>query len=323
MSERFRIWLHRPSNLKIESVRQVLKVLLAILFSRVFILINKLNPEVYRLAIAKVSKDRLLYTETENELWLADAHDTQIGLNLFVSKRAFDFEKLSLAKEVVSANGLPAPDTIIDIGAHIGTISIPAIKRHYFKYGIAFEPDPRNFQLLELNIVLNELENQFETHNIALTNYGVESVEFEISDSRQGDHRVHTTNEAGNYDEKSRKVIKVPAKPLDDFSSNLRGIPLLWMDTQGYEAVILEGASRILESTPVLVIEFWPYAMKRMETFPRLIKVLSNSKYSHFVDLGGKYPDLVELSVRELEKKYIEVSEDGRYTDLLILRIDK
>ena len=39
--------------------------------------------------------------------------------------------------------------TLINIGAHVGSTCIPAIKSKLFKQAIAFEPFPINFKLLE------------------------------------------------------------------------------------------------------------------------------------------------------------------------------
>lgn len=60
--------------------------------------------------------------------------------------------------------------TLINIGAHIGSTCIPAVKSKLFNNVIAFEPFPINFNLLTTNIYLNSLDKNIKAYNIALSN---------------------------------------------------------------------------------------------------------------------------------------------------------
>jgi hypothetical protein len=59
-------------------------------------------------------------------------------------------------------------DNFIDIGANIGTISIPVVRRGYALNAYCFEPSPENFNVLKANIYLNDLSNNIKAFNIAL-----------------------------------------------------------------------------------------------------------------------------------------------------------
>jgi Met-10+ like-protein len=50
-------------------------------------------------------------------------------------------------------------DTILDIGAHIGVVSIFLAKRHPDVRVLAFEPVPRVFELLSANLRRNRVHN--------------------------------------------------------------------------------------------------------------------------------------------------------------------
>jgi len=70
---------------------------------------------------------------------------------------------------------------IIDIGANIGTFAIPASR-----YGkvLAYEPDPNNFQILKMNIALNNAN--VEAFNVAVGKKGEDCIENASGHSRLG-----------------------------------------------------------------------------------------------------------------------------------------
>ena len=79
---------------------------------------------------------------------------------------------------------------LYDIGANIGVTCIPAVNRGLVKRAIAVEPEPENFKLLKLNIILNNLEDKIETLNYALSSESDKFLNLEISNDNSGDHRI-------------------------------------------------------------------------------------------------------------------------------------
>ena len=49
---------------------------------------------------------------------------------------------------------------LINVGAHVGTTLIPAIKNNLFTNYIAFEPSSDNFRLLTANVNINKIEKK-------------------------------------------------------------------------------------------------------------------------------------------------------------------
>ncbi len=316
---RFKVWLKRPWKEKVTTVREIKVLVGATSMHYIMKAFLILDSSAFRLANFKLNKNRNIYTETQEEIWLSDSKDFQIGRDLHIYNEAFDFAKLELTFDILRKNKLDAPNMMIDIGAHIGTICIPATKRGLVQKAIAVEPDPRNFELLKVNVFLNGLNDQIQCLNIALGDGSQNKLNFEISKNRQGDHRVHMNNEKGQYGEENREVIEVNALALDDLLDNPNNEVLVWIDTQGYEAFILAGAENFLSLTPPIVIEFWPYAMKRMQTFSKLVGIISSSRYSHFYDLSNFKMTPSVANMENLEMLYHELTEDGRYTDLLFV----
>lgn len=98
--------------------------------------------------------------ETEGAVFLvptiADASKLFIG-----NARRAEFVCLARACAVLrDAGRMQERSTIVDIGAHIGTTTIPALTGHGFAHAVAVEPDPENLSLLRANAALNGVDEQ-------------------------------------------------------------------------------------------------------------------------------------------------------------------
>ncbi len=265
---------------------------------------------------------RLLLSAGQTELFVVSSDDQTIGRNTFINGgEPFDFEKMELVFKLLN---LKSPQNLlVDIGANIGTICIPAVKRGYFKSAIAIEPDPLNYKLLTINILMNDLQKSVSARNIALGNQMNKVLRFELSKENHGDHRVRVTNETGDagYDEGNRKTIDVSSGTLDSVleTQNLESV-VVWMDTQGYEGFILEGSSNVLTSGFPLVTEFWPYGMKRANCFENFKRALLQSRYTKIYDLNrpSHILELNEISLNNLYSLYKDSKTNGS-TDLVIV----
>jgi len=176
-------------------------------------------------------------------------------------------------------------DLAIDVGANIGWYTL-MLSQLVGDTGLvlAFEPEPRNFELLSTNVKLNGRENRVRTFELALLSEDRE-VEFELSDQNFGDHRIRlrspdSPREAELYAESTRRVTRVRARSLDAVVEaeqlGSRVIKLLKIDCQGAEATIVDGAARTLARTAYLAIEYWPYGIRRAGFDPlALIRTLA------------------------------------------------
>lgn len=93
------------------------------------------------------------------EHFVVSTADKVIGREVFLHGE-FDFAKLQTALAILAREGHPAPTHLIDVGANIGTITIPALKRGLLQTATAIEPHPHNLRLLRANIALNGLEDR-------------------------------------------------------------------------------------------------------------------------------------------------------------------
>jgi FkbM family methyltransferase len=129
------------------------------------------------------------------------------------------------------------------VGANIGGYTVRAAKRAYV---YAFEPEPRNFNLLRLNIKLNKLQNNVKSFQVAAGPY-LGKVTLALSSSHGGHSllrsRIKTT------------TIDVDMTPLDLILANEDRIDLIKIDVEGAEPLVLKGAGEVLKRTKAVVIE--------------------------------------------------------------------
>lgn len=259
----------------------------------------------------------LVYSKVQTEHYLVHSADNGIGKIIFATGE-YDFQKFILAIDLCNKNlnGRKKPTILIDAGANIGMICIPAVARGFVQRAVAIEPEPLNCRLLRANIALNGLSNSISVHECALGASTDVELALELNATNLGDHRIQVNTE-GSKELKNK--VHVRSATLDglctpvDYSDSL-----LWMDIQGYEGFALLGGKELLKTRIPLIVEFWPYGMKRAGSFDALKSAVAH--YDGYFDLGN--PDKI-YSIDALDNLYKAIGEieEGPNidTDILIL----
>lgn len=140
---------------------------------------------------------------------------------------------------------------VLDLGANIGYFTLIAAKLVGPEGRVfAFEPEPKNFSMLERNVRLNGYDNVTLVQMAVSDRVGVEELHL-FSDS--WGHSLSSMNrDAG--------LVSVPVTSLDEFLAKEGDPPISFvkMDIEGAESKALQGMERILSKGNVkaLVIEF-------------------------------------------------------------------
>lgn len=201
--------------------------------------------------------------------------------------------------------------TFLDVGANIGTASLCALVRQGAAGSLLFEPHPSNLRLLRMNLAANDLTARGRVCAVAVSDAEGE-VTFEESEDNIGDHRVRdeVSAAAGALGEEHRTTITVPATTLDAGIAAAGVDPaqvgLVWVDVQGHETQVLDGAASLLEAGVPWCVEFWPYGLDRAGTLDRFISTVEAS-FDHAWDLGT--PEGWDLSIPSPPGRRIELSE--------------
>ena len=253
-------------------------------------------------------KNTFLISSVSNERFIVSSGDKVIGRSVFVNGE-YDFDKVQKALAILGASRQNS--LIVDVGANIGTICIPAVKRGLFEKAIAIEPEPYNFGILVSNININNIADKITTYNLALGGRDSKELLFELSGENYGDHRIKAPVGDGIYNEDSRNCIKVKADTFDNIVGDIDPArTLIWMDTQGYEGYILSGAAMALKRQTPLVIEFWPYGMARSGSYLLLKELILSAGYKSFYNLdAGAFA--INLSA-ENSRRVVQTNWGGR-----------
>jgi len=151
-------------------------------------------------------------------------------------------------------------DTFIDIGAHVGLFAIPAALR-VGEGGrvVAFEPDPDNRRLLEVNVARHGLSHVEVVGSAVADRAG--SMVLQRSTFNTGDHRLAERGEG----------VQVDVVPLDAWCASHDISPdVIKMDVQGAEPAVLKGMTNLLEGAAALhlFLEFAPAMLRRSGADP-------------------------------------------------------
>ena len=272
------------------------------------------SPLVARLLWDTAPPEALLLAACPSEIFVVAAGDQVIGQWLFKHREPYNFSMLHRAASLLSGRRLT---WLIDIGANIGTICIPAVKRGLFERAIAIEPEPLNYSLLKTNVEVNRVSAQITTHNIALGQKNDETVSFELSKINFGNHRVRYGSDGTDP---GQERIEVPSQSLDRMTEGVDlDSALVWMDTQGLEGHVLAGGTRALQRKPPLVVKFWPDGLSRSGGTEQLRHALQMAGYTSFCDLNEPGGAFRPFSVALLDVLAGQLRSGRGQTDLLLV----
>ncbi|MGI8493381.1 MAG: FkbM family methyltransferase, partial [Acidimicrobiales bacterium] len=123
----------------------------------------------------------------------------------------------------------------------------------------------------------------------------------------------------GEFDEAGRSTVVVESKRLDDaLETHPADIGFIWVDSQGHEAHILDGAPRLLRHSIPWVIEYWPYGLARSGGLERLHDLIEEH-FGPVVDVREslRREKVVAVSKNDLVRAASVMGTD--HTDLILL----
>jgi FkbM family methyltransferase len=191
-----------------------------------------------------------------------------------------------------------------------------------FSRAVAFEPEPANYAHLLRSLALNGIDARtIRPVNAALSSAnGAATLELAFTNS--GDHRIRVEAPSSSHPEcreDERALIQVPVHRLDDAVASLEiprdRVKLLWIDVQGHEAQVLEGAPALLAAGVPVVTEFWPYGLQRSGEPGRNFADLLRASFRTFYDLADERP--TPRPIAEIDSLFARYPGTA-FTDLLL-----
>lgn len=234
--------------------------------------------------------------------------DKAMGRGFFMKGRRPEMRVLAYVAGVLPRR---VGDVFVDVGANIGTTTIPALVQHGFARAVAVEPEPGNVRLLKANLALNGLDDRV---SVVAAGAGREAgtATMALSKVNVGGHRMIAAGERILEE----KAVRVPVLALDDMPEIPVGdVGLLWMDVQGLEGHVLAGASRLLARGVPLVFEFEPGGLRNVDGLDMLVDAVTGS-YSHVYDARGR-----DTEPRPVREALEEAAQADGVRDFLAVRL--
>jgi FkbM family methyltransferase len=182
-----------------------------------------------------------IVAETKNGRLCVQPGDFNVSRSL-LQNGEYDWPQISWLKQVLNAQS-----RAVFAGAHIGAVLIPLARMVEMRSMLAYEPSPRNFKLLNMNLALNGIEGVIAI-NAALGDH-CGNIQFTENSINTGNSRIAPAN----------GEITVKLETLDrTIPPHWNSIDLMVMDIEGSEVAAMRGARTTLAKTKNLYIEFSP-----------------------------------------------------------------
>ena len=239
----------------------------------------------------------------------------QPGESEGIARRLAGRRRLPL-REILETRELAVGRVMIDIGANVGTTSIPRVLLGDFTCVYAIEPDPGNYSCLVRNIVDNGVRGLVLPDRVAI---GDVNGEVTLRTLRSGTHHLVTrASDAGEHER-----VSVPCLTLDAWIArmgiDLADVAFVKSDTQGWDARVLAGAAGVLARRHIAwQIEFSPAMLERSGRSIEEVYQQLERHFTHFIDLRSAGGARVRRtsSIREA-LAYVGKTE-RRYTNVLL-----
>ena len=244
---------------------------------------------------------KAIITNSENGLFAVEPEDLEVGQKL--RSGGFGLEELERLKTFINAHS-----KVLIVGTHIGSLAIPLSK--HCKEITAIEANPNTFELLEINLQLNNIKN-ITPHNI-FANDSHEKVEFLLNTVNSGGSKRKPKKSSFLYDFDNPEIIELESHRLDDYLPH-HDYDLILLDIEGSEYFAMKGMNDILSHCKTLVVEFLPHHLKNVadinvETFLSVIP----GHFTKFELPDNKQKHNISEVKTVLQKMYdSNIGEDG------------
>ena len=238
--------------------------------------------------------------------------DDFIGKRLY-QRGEFDFPKFVAALSVLERESVRL---LINVGANVGDVCIPAVVRGRAAKALAFEPDPISFALLKMNCEWNGCSDLVVCRPVAIGEHrGFARLEQPDRGNRGGSRILESFGSKDENEAVIDHLSDVRIVPLDDIGLELTPEDLIFIDIEGHEPQALRGARRTLSSGVPVVLEFSPDVLTKQD-IDDIVQDLSPRQ--RFVDLRDPRAPVRPLAgIREFSER-LKSKPKKRQSDILV-----
>jgi FkbM family methyltransferase len=242
----------------------------------------------------------------EGDLTLVHARDRYVTHQM-VRYRRYRDSQLSHCIDLLDQRGVALGGAFLDIGANVGTETLAALRSGRFARAVAVEPDAENFAIIRANLAFSGLDDR------------VVAIKGGVSDRNGFANLARSSHNMGDH----RVVFGDGEVPIMDCDTVLEraglspeAVSLVWIDTQGHEGFILQGAGRLIAAGVPFVVELCPSLLRAAGGLDLFVSLIQ-SRFATIHDLNGaqdvRHDDFPAFVAR------LDASDPNACIDLLLV----
>jgi FkbM family methyltransferase len=235
---------------------------------------------------ALAARGHLVLCELGDVRFFVDPSDRVVG-SWLMWHGGWQRREIDSAVEILAAAGRVSRDAVfVDIGAHIGTHTVYALRTGRFARAVAFEPEPRNARLLAMNLEANGLSQSV----VVISKAAGAAPGVAVLHLHPRNTGAHSLDVPPSID--GRTSLEVEVVRADDALSELgiepNEVGLVWLDVEGHEPQALRGLGKLIERSVPVAFEFTP-GRYDAHTRAEMVELLERH-YTRVHSLGRKDP---------------------------------
>lgn len=236
---------------------------------------------------------KYVIAHSENGIMATDPEDLEVGHQLRANG-SFGMNEVERINQFVDENS-----SVLIVGGHIGSLAIPISKS--VKNCTVIEASPKNYELLKMNILLNNCKN-ISAYNLAASE-SKGKIQFQMNSVNSGGSKRLPINNKFMYRYDDPKVIEVESETLDTLLE-AKNFDLILLDIEGSEYFAMKGMPTLLANCSTLIVEFLPHHLTNvagitveqfLENIPKQMKRLTIPSRNQTVPVEQAGPTLQDM----------------------------
>jgi len=236
---------------------------------------------------------KYVIAHSENGIMATDPEDLEVGHQLRANG-SFGMNEVKRINQFVDENS-----SVLIVGGHIGSLAIPISKS--VKNCTVIEASPKNYELLKMNILLNDCEN-ISAYNLAASE-SKGKIQFQMNSVNSGGSKRLPINNKFMYRYDDPEVIEVESETLDTLLEGKK-FDLILLDVEGSEYFAMKGMPTLLANCRTLIVEFLPHHLTNvagitveqfLENIPKQMKRLTIPSRNQTVSVEQAGPTLQDM----------------------------
>ena len=236
---------------------------------------------------------KYVIAHSENGIMATDPEDLEVGHQLRANG-SFGMSEVERINKFVDENS-----SVLIVGGHIGSLAIPISKS--VDNCTVIEASPKNYELLKMNILLNNCEN-ISAYNLAASE-SKGKIQFQMNSVNSGGSKRLPINNKFMYRYDDPEVIEVESETLDSLLGG-KIFDLILLDIEGSEYFAMKGMPTLLANCRTLIVEFLPHHLTNvagitveqfLENIPKQMKRLTIPSRNQTVPIEQVGPTLQDM----------------------------